>query len=306
MPMLKSQKLSLSLCLLALSWFAGSVAQAQLSVTFEPSKKVYIAHESILGKVTVRNLTGTDIVLDGERRDGWLSFNVNFGGRMIPRSANAKTAGPVVIRAGETFAADASITNAYPIYEEGTYRVKALVYFPPLKRYFETQWSIITVSDGQPFWSEFIGVPTGLVGAGTYRKHELLFFNAGQRRRELYYRISEQSTGRVLKAYSLGTYLGVREAEKALDARNSLHVLHMNGPKAYSYTTIDATGKPEKQEFFFEDDDGGRPQLMKSGGEVVVRGGITEEEKLAPFDEDFRKISERPPGMPVPPPVKFR
>jgi len=286
------------LMFVALMWLPSALAQVQ--VTFEPAKKVFIAHEQIRGKITIQNLSGQDVVLDGNRGDGWLNFAVTHNGRTIPRSPEGKKASPTLLKASEDYVVTASVSNAYPIFSEGTYRIKAQVYFPPLRRYFESQISTVVVSDGQPFWTQVVGVPTGNPGAGSIRRHELLFFNGGQRKREVYYRLSDNDTGRVRRAYSLGSYLGVREAEKALDAQNRLHVLHMNAPQAYAYTVIDTSGKPEDQSFFFEDN-GSRPQLMKSGGQIVVQGGITEEEKQAPFDNGFHKISERPPGMPAAP-----
>jgi hypothetical protein len=92
----------------------------------------------------------------------------------------------------------------------------------------------------------------------------------------------------------------LRPPEKAIDSQNNLHILHMSGPQAYKYTVISIDGEPIRQQNLYEKGSN-RPRLKNSGyGEVGIVGGITEEEAQTPYEsQEFRAISERPPGLPT-------
>lgn len=73
----------------------------------------------------------------------------------------------------------------------------------------------------------------------------------------------------------------------------------MSGPQAYKYTIVGIHGDPIKQENLYEKGNN-RPELRSTDyGDVSVVGGITQEQKETPYEQvQFRRLSERPPGMP--------
>ena len=57
-----------------------------------------------------------------------------------------------------------------------------------------------------------------------------------------------------------------------------------------------------KEQTVYREKNGDRPSLaVGPAGEVGVKGGVTGDEMEVPYEErEFRKLSERPPGMPIP------
>ena len=91
----------------------------------------------------------------------------------------------------------------------------------------------------------------------------------------------------------------VRKPQYLIDRQNQLHILHLSTPKVYKYTIIGVDGDPVRQMNFYEKATN-RPILKgNESGEVAVVGGFTEEEMKTPYEEsEFRRLSERPPGIP--------
>jgi len=149
-------------------------------------------------------------------------------------------------------------------------------------------------------WTQTVGVPQGLVGAGSYRTFSLLTFLQGARERAIYFRLAEAETGIVRRTYSLGKYIQVFPPQHLVDSRSRLHVLHLAGPQVYVYTVIDAGGDLIERTGYREHQ-GMRPDLVVNSvtGDIRVQGGISQEDTKIPYEErEFKKISERPPGMP--------
>jgi len=278
----------------------GRVTQAQVQVTLEMKRSTYVAHEPIIGTLTLINRAGQDIILGDSDGLGWLDYSVtdNRGNLVIP-SASAANEAPIVLASGKTYTKEVTINKYYPMSTIGNYRVKATVTLGQMNRVFQTAPVSVQVTNAQALWSQIVGVPTGHPRAGTYRKYELMTFYHGARGRSLFFRVSDSDTGIVYRTYPIGDYMTVHPPEQAIDSQNQLHVLHMTGPSAYKYTVIDIDGYPVKQQSLFESKNT-RPSLKTNEfGEVVVLGGMTEEEVGKPYEQtQFRRLSERPPGLP--------
>ncbi|MCB1063386.1 MAG: hypothetical protein KDN20_10755 [Verrucomicrobiae bacterium] len=281
----------------------SEVARAQLDIGLELDKKTFMTHEPITGVLTMVNRAGREIVLDGPPSGGpWLDFHVIDGRQhMVTPVPGIANPGPLILPNGAPHKIKVMVNHAYPMTESGMYRVKVRVYFPPLQRYFETRIQTVNIVDGQPMWGpQVFGVPAGFDGAGTYRAYTLLTFFQGTQKRSIYFRLSDNDTGRVRTTYSLGEYMMVRPPEHAVDAQSQLHVLHMAAPQQYFYTVIQPSGKVLKQ-VGYREKGLSRPELVVNPqGDVAIRGGVSVEEMETPYEErEFRKLSERPPGMPV-------
>lgn len=296
-------RLSLA-AILALLLSTVGAARAQLDLALELDKKTFMTHEPVTGVLTLVNRAGREIVLDGPPSGGpWLDFNVIDGRQRlvtpVPGIANPKS---LILPNGQPHRIKVMVNLAYPMSESGLYRVKVRVYFPPLRRYFETRVHTVNVVDGQPMWGpQVFGVPAGFPAAGTYRAYTLLTFFQGAQKRSLYFRLTDHDSGRVRATYSLGEFMMVRPPQQAVDAESQLHVLHMAAPQQYFYTIIDPGGKVVEQ-IPYREKGLSRPQLIANSqtGEVAIRGGVNALEMETPYEErEFRRLSERPPGMPV-------
>lgn len=282
---------------------AGS-ARAQLDVGFEFDKKTFMTHEPVTGVLTLVNRAGREIVIDGQAGGSWLDFQVLDGRQnLIPPVPGAPKPQPVILASGAPHRMRVMVNRAYPMGESGLYRVKVRVFFPPIGRHFETRVQTVNIVDGQVMWGpQVVGVPSGYEGAGSYRAFTLLTFFQGAQKRSLYFRLSDHDTGRVRTTFSLGEYMDARPPQPVVDAGSRLHVLHMAAPQQYFYTVIDPTGNVATQTAYREKGLS-RPEIVSNAsGEVTVMGGVSESEMATPYEErEFRKLSERPPGLPVTP-----
>ena len=287
-------------CLAAL--FAADTARAQLELGLEFDKKTFMTHEPVTAVLTLVNRAGREIVIDGPDGGSWLDFQVIDGRQnLIPPVPGAPKPQPLILPSGVQHKIRVMVNKAYPMSESGLYRVKVRVFFPPLGRHFETRVQTVNVVDGQVMWGpQIVGVPAGVDGAGAYRAYTLLTFFQGTQKRSLYFRLTDNDTGRVRSTFSLGEYMTARPPQHVIDSRSQLHVLHMAAPQQYFYTIIDPAGNVVSQTGYREKGIS-RPEIVtNAAGEVTVLGGVTEAEMAEPYEErEFRKLSDRPPGLPT-------
>lgn len=288
--------------LLVLFSFSSLVekADAQIQVELKMDRKIYVAHEPITGELTIVNRAGRDLVFGDSGGLSWLDFSVTDSrGHLVTPVQNHLNERPIVLASGQVYRHKVIINRYYPMASIGLYRVKAVVTFPQINRVFQTQIQSVQVTDGQPMWSQIVGVPQGYADAGRNREYSLMTYYHGSRGKSLYFRMKDSDTGMVYKTYPLGNYMTLRKPVQSIDRQNSLHILHMSGPQQYKYTVIGIDGDPIRQENLYEKGTN-RPELKTTDyGEVSVIGGITEEEKQTPYEQaEFRRLSERPPGLP--------
>lgn len=294
-----SQRLAALLPVL-LVLFGAVESRAQLQVDLELDRSIYVAHEPVTGTLTIVNRAGRDLIFGDSDGLSWLDFTVTDNrGHLITPVRNHLNERPIVLATGQTYKHKVTINRYYPMANIGIYRVKATVTFPQINRVFQTKTQSVQITEGQPMWSQIVGVPEGYAGAGSYREYSLMTYYHGARSKALYFRMSDSNSGMVYKTYPLGDYMSLRKPVQAIDRENKLHVLHMSGPQTYKYTVIGVDGDPVKQENLFEKGSD-RPQLKTTDyGDVTVIGGITEHEKNTPYEQmEFRRLSERPAGLP--------
>lgn len=293
-------RIFLLLCFLASFLVSTEKASAQIIVDLKMDRQLYVAHEPISGTLTIVNRAGQDLIFGDSGGMSWLDFTVTDGrGHLITPVQNHLNERPIVLSAGQTYKHKVTINRYYPMAQIGVYRVKANVTFPQINRVFQTKSTSVQVTEGQPIWSQIVGVPQGHPNAGSYREYSLMTYYHGARSKALYFRMKDSDTGRVFTTYPIGDYMTVRPPQYKIDRQNQLHVLHMTGPKRYKYTVIGLDGNPVKQENFFEKGTN-RPELASTSyGDVSVSGGLTESEMATPYEQtEFRRLSERPPGLP--------
>jgi hypothetical protein len=287
-------------CLIALFLAVAGPASAQINLDLKLDRTLYLAHEPITGELIIVNMAGRDLIFGESGGLSWLDFTVTDGaGHLITPVQGEANERPIVLGAGQTYKHKVTINRRYPMANLGSYRVKASIHFPQINRVFETKAITVQVTDGQPMWSQIVGVPQGHPQAGTYREYSLMTYYHGARSKALYFRLKDSDSGMVFRTYTIGDYMTLRPPEKAIDSQNNLHILHMSGPQAYKYTVINIDGEPTRQQTLYEKGSN-RPQLKNSGhGDVSVTGGITEDEAKTPYEaQEFHPLSERPLGLP--------
>ncbi len=275
-------------------------AFAQINLDLKLDRNLYLLNEPITGELQIVNMAGRDLIFGESGGMSWLDFTItDSGGHLVSPVRGSTQERPIVLTAGQSYKHKVVINRRYPLSGLGTYRVKATVQFPQINRVFETKTVTVQIVDGQPMWSQIVGVPQGYPDAGAFREYALMTYYHGARARALYFRLKDSDSGVIIRTYSLGDFLSVRQPSHALDRQNQLHVLHMTGPNSYKYTVLNIDGEPVQQRILYSKGEN-RPELKSDGaGGVTLVGGMSEDEAKTPYEQqEFPRLSERPPGLP--------
>ncbi len=274
-------------------------ASAQLTVGIELNRDAYLLYEPVYATVEVTNGAGTSFVLGGKGAMPWVTFNLAKGDGSIltPYQGASIDMEPTVIKAGQTIKRRVRLDAVYPLAERGNFNVRCSVYFPPLDRYFPTRPSRFDVHEGRTIWERSVGLASG--AGGGFRKYSVLVYDALQRS-TLYFRVTDESRGRVLGSFALGNLALHREPQIAMDSLNATHILFLAAPKIYLYAVIGPDGQVHVQEQYREGA-GGRPTLVTASGQIAVSGGIFQDPnapvaETAAIPPGVRSLSERPAG----------
>jgi hypothetical protein len=268
---------------LALLCAAASSLHAQVNVSMDIPRHLYLCYEPIVATVTITNLTGRDLTLSDKAPDKWFSFEVlNAGGTPVPPTAANYHLDPLTIPTGETVKRKVNLVNLYPVTDYGVYHVRALVYCADMDKYF-----------GSP------GVAIeGEKNAGQTRTYTLMSFRQ-PRDNMLYVRIQDEDAGVVYGTFPLGRMVNGYDPDVEVDDLSQLHILEMVAPKEYLYTRLGPNAEMLGQQDYA--DLKNRPYLKKTAdGDVVVAGGIEVLPQAAQAAMG-PKLSDRPAGMPVAP-----
>jgi hypothetical protein len=272
-------------------------ADAQIQVELKLPRLQYIAYEPVMATLGITNLAGRDIDLRDAGGQSWLGFEVigKDGETIAPISAESAQP-PLKIEAGQKVTQRINLTPLYLIHDQGTYHVRAHVYFADLDRFFYSQSRAFEVTDARPIWQQTVGIPEGAGVAGDIRTYSLLS-NRFPDHTSLYVRVQDRDKGIVYATYSLGRAIAFEEPQAEIDRANQLHVLHCVAPRSWAYSRIGLNGELIARSSLMETQT--RPRLVRTAdGEVAVRGGMIEAPPSQKTRSTAPKLSERPPALP--------
>ncbi|MCX6980356.1 MAG: hypothetical protein NTV08_06340 [Verrucomicrobia bacterium] len=273
-----------------------STASAQLEVSLELKRAMFIRGEPVEATVVIRNLAGKDVMLTDSDSDRWFGFEIMKGeGNLIaPLSGEYKNA-PQVLLSGGTMRRTVDLVRLYPVNEYGTYTVRAAIYFQETGKYIASAPVKLDISEGRKLWSQTVGVPAAKDNAGEYHVVSLLTF-PHPKQMMLYARIVDEKTGTIFATYPLGRFLNGADLGHEFDRDNTLHVLHMIGPSQYYLSKIGVNGEWYSQTMW--ESARGRPSVRKKeDGRMVIVGATRSAEKLPPGPE-VPRLSDRPVTLP--------
>jgi hypothetical protein len=273
-----------------------STAHAQLEVSLNLKRNMFIRGEPLEATVVIRNLAGKDVMLTDTEGERWFGFEIMKGeGNLIaPHSGEYKNA-PQVLLSGATMRRTVDLVRLFPVNEYGTYTVRAAIYFQEAGKYIASAPVKLDISEGRKLWSQTVGVPASKDGAGDYHVVSLLTF-PHPKQMMLYVRIVDEKTGTIFGTYPLGRYLGGGELGHEFDRDNTLHVLHMVGPSQYYLSKIGVNGEWYPQTMW--ESAKGRPLVRKKeDGRMVIVGATRSAEKL-PAGPEVPRLSDRPVTLP--------
>lgn len=297
MNALTSPFFRLALLLLA---FMTPQAWAQMNVSIAIERSNYISYEPFYVTVTVTNTSGNDVVLGGPANSSWLNFLVSSDNGRPVTAISSPDAEAFVCRNGQSIQRRFNLPRYFHLIESGGYVVKASVYFPDLQRWINSRPARFTINQAaRPRWEKSVAIPAGHRMAGKYRRYQLFYFH-DTARSYLYVRIIDEATGMFLQTCPLSSIVADREMQPAIDSRQNLHVLYLGSPMVWIHHVIDIDGKIVAQKYYRQGK--GTPQMItQPTREVVVLGGTSYDptEKPVTPGPNFRRLSDRPPGLPL-------
>lgn len=274
--------------------------RAQLNVTLEIERQNYVAWEPLIAKVTVTNTSGKDMVLGGPNNAPWLNFIITGDGGRPVTALVELDAEAMMCRQGQSFQRSFNLPRHYHLTQPGAYVVKASAYFADLQRWLQSRPLRVTITQlARPKWEQSFALPPGHRMAGKYRRYQMFTYHDVDRS-YLYVRLVDESTGMFMATYRLTSIVPDQDAQPALDASMSLHVLCLAGHQTWAYHTLDADGKVTHQEFLRSTN--GIPKLISQpSGKVYVAGGSSYDPlkpPTAPTGTDkIRRLTDRPGGV---------
>jgi hypothetical protein len=289
------------LVLLILLCVAPAAVHAQLQVSLEFSRRLFVLHEPIEATVQIRNLTGREITLRDDGNKNWFAFDVTRPDGGFVEPTGSYQLGQLVIQSGDTVRRKINITPLYQIREFGIHRVRAQIYFADMDKLFVSQRKLIEITEGKTLWRQTVGVPEGMGAAGETRTYSLLSHSVGRGKR-LYVRVADPQSGITYGTYSIGRLLTFGDPFVEIDSQSRLHVLHLVAPKQYQYTVVDLDGRvAERSQYITTRTE---PRLRRrSSGSIAVAGG----ELYAPAAQavaDSSALSDGPPKLSDRPPLQ--
>ncbi len=278
----------------------ATAARAQIEISLQLNRHVYIEYEPIIATVTINNFAGRDITLEDVGGKQWFNVEVYAGGgtQISPYDPDYKLRS-LHIAAGETVKRQLDISPLFPIREMGPYRVRANIYFGEADRYVGSAPVQFDLTDGKVIWRQDVGVP----GSQEMRQLSLLTHRLPDKML-LYARVRDEANNVVYTTQQLGRLLvSGRQPEAVLDRQNRLHILQNAAPKTYLYTIIGLDGERIDQKVYTESANSHLILGKTADGTINIRGGEIQVASAKGVDgnsgitADTPKISDRPVGL---------
>ena len=284
----------LAILILLVGFLSG--ANAQLDVTLEMKRNLFMRGEPIETTVIVRNLAGKDIMLADAEGTRWFGFQIMKGsdtpiGAFTGDYKNA----PQMLLSGDAVKRTVDLVRLYPVNEFGSYTVRAAIYFQETGKYITSAPLKLDISEGRKLWSQTVGVPAAIEGAGDFRLVSLLTFPQ-PKGMVLYARVEDEKTGIVFATYPLGRLLTGTVPAHEFDRDNTLHVFHMFGPSMNYLSKVGVNGEWLGQTVW-QSGKGRAFVRKKEDGRMVVVGATRSSEKPPP-GPDIPRLSDRPATLP--------
>ncbi|HEV7405330.1 MAG TPA: hypothetical protein VGO11_20470 [Chthoniobacteraceae bacterium] len=282
--------------LLLVAWTAA--AQAQVNVTLNIKRRLFIAAEPVIATVTIVNNTGRDIMLaDTEEGKQWFSFQViGPEGRQIPpRDANYELQ-PLPIKAGETVKRSVNLHELYQLGDLGAFRATASIYLASAAKWFTSKPDAFDVTEGRLVFRQTVGIPDRPEKSPANRTFSLLTLEH-DKGKMLYVRVTGEEDGFTYGCYNLGRILDGNTPDAKFDSGNNLAILQPTARKEYILTRVGVNGNFVGQSMYTSIKS--PPFLRKlPDGALQIVGAVRQEPVAQVSLEDAPKLSDRPPGFP--------
>jgi len=275
---------------------SGFQASAQIEVSLDIKRRLWVRHEPLEATVSIVNNSGHELMLEDTETQPWFSFEILKDGNtpIAPYEMNYHL-DPLLIPPGQAMKRTVNLTNLYPLSSFATYHVRAAIYLPEAKKFFTSNLLKVEITDGKKIWSKKVGVPDGQTGAGSLRTYSIMTFRQDGKGLTAYARVEDDETHSTIATYSLGRVVSGSTPLGELGADNTLHVFHLTAPNTYMLTKIDVDGEWLGQSKWLSAK--GRAAVRRKPDGTMVVVGAKREIAQTERDKPIPKLSDRPAGL---------
>jgi hypothetical protein len=292
------QALLAAIFLLALAGFLR--AQVQVSAQFS-KRSDFLLYERVDLFVTITNIGNTNLQLNNDEGQPWLSFMVSGESMQhvfLPvHSERESMFAPLTLKMGETKTLRVDLTPLFAFRQEGNYRASAVIDLPG-EGQVVSEPIAFSVQRGHTLVDRVRMVDT------LERDYSLVRFSPSADRTDLYLRVEAPSENLVYANVGLGELVSASDPIMEFDPQGDVHILQCTALSTYLYTRASADGKVLDQRLFKAIEWQPRPQLQKlEDGSVIVAGGMQQDtaprERLSDSQHGERVDGPMAPGEPL-------
>lgn len=209
-------------------------AHGQIQISAKINRTLYLLYEPVRVEVSVTNVAGYDLLLEGDETRPWLSFLILRPDNSSIRPDQPYDFPPAELRPGQTRTFSINITPLYAFRDTGSYRVKAVVNVAG--KQFITSPIEFSVANGHTVWKETRPVE------GSDRTYSLIRFNYNSEATGLYLRVEDEKENLVYVTHPIGEIISFTDPRTAFDNEGRLHILHVIGKGQHRYTIASPAG----------------------------------------------------------------
>jgi hypothetical protein len=271
----------------ALLLLLAGKASAQIQVTAQTERTDFLLYERVDLIVSIVNMGESDLELNNNEGQPWLSFLVVKKDGLPVRSERSSNFAGLTLKVGERKTLRVNLTPLFSFRELGEYKATVVIDLPGAGQ---------VLSDAVPFHvvDGRVVVHEDHVSNGDQRTYSLIRFSPTPDRTNLYLRVESAEENVVYTNISLGEM----SSSIYFDPLGNVHVLQPVAMGTYLYTRTDPTGKVLIQRIFKTSQEV-PPRLAKlPDGNVTVLGGLEQNP-----DEERDRLSDTQDGTGAPAPA---
>jgi hypothetical protein len=234
----------------------------------------FLPAESVPVAVKIVNRSGRTLHLGGT--PDWLAFSVEGrDGFVVEKTGDVPVEGAFKLESGEMATRRTDLGPYFSLTRPGGYRIEATVQLRELGGLATSKAKNFDVIEGAILWSQEFGMPlpTGATNQPLeVRRYTLLKANYLKSELRLYFRVTDEATGKVIKVFPVGPMVSFSEPEQQLDKHNNLHLIYQSGRVACLYVMVTPEGEILRRHTY--EYVGSRPRLKADdSGDISVTGG---------------------------------
>jgi hypothetical protein len=255
---------------------------SQVTVEVDMTQEQFLPGEQIPVAVRVINRSGQKLTL-GTTED-WLTFSLEErGATVVPKLAEVPVLGEFALESGQRGTKHVNLEPYFALSKPARYVVVASVQIPAWGREVSSFPRYFDVIEGTRLWEQTVGLPLSPDATNATpetRIYTLQQANYLKGQIRLYLRVTDGTTGRVVKLQPIGGLLSFSRPEAQVDKISQLHLIYQNGPQTFSHQVFSTEGELIlRQNYDYVDR---RPRLKADeDGWIVVNGGIR---RIVPTD----------------------